>query len=117
MMAEIKGLDKLLAKLEALGADSNKVLETGIKQSAKKVQGDAKLLCPSNNGLLRNSIKASTETAENKILGKVSTNNEYAAYIEFGTGPVGDHSPKDLPPDIASQIHYKADRWFIPADK
>lgn len=116
-MSEIKGLDKLLVKLEALGLDSNKALETGIKQAAKKVQGDAKLICPSNNGQLRNSIKASTETADNKIVGKVSTNNEYAAYVEFGTGPVGEHSPKDLPPDIASKIHYKADRWFIPADK
>lgn len=116
-MSEIIGLDKLLAKLEALGGDTNKALEIGIKQAVKKVQGDAKLLCPSNNGALRNSIQASTEIIDTRIIGKVSTNNEYAAYVEFGTGPIGEQSPKDLPPGIASQIHYKADKWFIPVDK
>lgn len=116
-MAEIKGLESLLAKLDALGGNVEEALETAILQATKKVQGDAKFLCPSDKGQLRNSIQATVENAEGKISGKVSTNNEHAAYVEFGTGPVGERSPKDLPPEVASQIHYKADKWYIPADK
>lgn len=110
-MATINGLDKLLKKLDALGGNSKKALKTGILQASKKVQGDAKELCISDNGQLRNSIDASVEEKGGDVVGKVSTNVEYAPYVEFGTGPVGRASPKDIPPGV--DIQYRVDGWWI----
>jgi hypothetical protein len=69
MAVQIQGLDKLLAKLEALGVDSTAVLEKSIAQAAKKVQGDAKLMCPvgESGGRLRNSIQASIERTGDNV--------------------------------------------------
>jgi HK97 gp10 family phage protein len=112
-MATIKGVGSLVKKLNALGGDSKQALSVGISQAVKKIQGDAKELCPGDTGQLRNSIYTSTEEQAEAVIGRVYTNNEHAAYVEFGTGPVGRMSPKDLPPEIASRIQYRADGWWI----
>ena len=88
-MSSIKGLDSLLRKLDTLGGNSTEVLERGITKAAKRVQRDAKLLCPVDSGDLRNSIRAETEVQDGVVIGKVSTNKEYAPYVEFGTGQRG----------------------------
>lgn len=87
----IKGIDKLLKKLDTLNVDSKQVLKESIEKNMKVVQGEAKLLCPVEQGTLRNSIGVSVRESSNKIEGKVATNMEYAPYVEFGTGKkVGD---------------------------
>ncbi|WIF95017.1 HK97-gp10 family putative phage morphogenesis protein [Caminicella sporogenes] len=85
----IQGLDRLLRKLNALGGNSKKALKRGISKAARLVQGDAKDLCQVDTGRLRNSIKSSVKEERGKIIGKVGTNVEYAAYVEFGTGQRG----------------------------
>lgn len=112
-MAKIQGLDSLLRKLDKLGGSSHDALKKGITRATGLVRGDAKELCPVNEGRLRNSIGASIQEKDGAIVGKVSTNIEYAPYVEFGTGPVGRASPKDLPPELAGKIQYKADGWWI----
>ena len=112
-MAAIKGLDSLLRKLDKLGGNSHKALKTGVTKATKLVQGDAKDLCAVDEGDLKISIKANVEQTEEKTVGKVSTNKEHAPYIEFGTGPAGRASPKDLPPELAGKIQYRADGWWI----
>ncbi|MCM1564922.1 MAG: HK97 gp10 family phage protein [Dehalobacter sp.] len=112
-MASIQGMDKLLKKLDSLGGNSTKALERGILKGTKLVQGDAKDLCAIGDGDLRNSIHTGIETKSESVVGKVSTNKEHAPYVEFGTGPVGMASPKDLPPSIASKIQYRNDGWWI----
>ena len=47
-------------------------------------EGYAKMLCPVDTGNLRNSI--SHAVAENENACYVGTNNEYAPYVELGTG-------------------------------
>lgn len=109
-MSTVKGLDSLLRKLDALGGNSQKALRTGIFQATKKVQGDAKDLAPVaevDGGTLRNSIQASVEEKGGKIVGKVSTNVEYAAYVEFGTGQRGESSPS--PPKYDGELNYRQD--------
>lgn len=113
-MPGMKGLDRLLRKLDELGGNSPDALKTAMLQAAKKVQGDAKDLAPVgqiDGGTLRDSIQASVEEKSGKIIGKVSTNVYYAPYVEFGTGPVGEVSNKDLPKNV--QPSYKQDGWWI----
>jgi HK97 gp10 family phage protein len=114
MAGSIRGLDNLYRKLGKLGGSAEKALQAGLLQAAKEVQGRAKLLAPVNDGYLRNSISADVEVKEGIVIGRVFTNLEYAPYVEFGTGPVGDASDKgDVPAEIVNQLAYKQDGWWI----
>ena len=90
MNLEIEGLSVLLAKLDSLGGNVENALQNGIDKAARRVKRDAELLCPVDTGRLRNSIQHKTVKADGKIEGTVSTNVEYAPYIEFGTGQRGE---------------------------
>lgn len=104
----IKGLNSLIRKLDALGGNSQKALKTGIRKGTMLVQGDAKELAPiGDSGLLRNSIQTKVEEKNGNITGKVSTNVEYAAYVEFGTGQRGEASPS--PPKSPENLSYRQD--------
>ncbi|MCY9513313.1 HK97-gp10 family putative phage morphogenesis protein [Paenibacillus apiarius] len=111
----IKNLDRLLQKLDSLGGNSQKALKTGIHQATKLVQGDAKMLAPvrPGGGRLRDSIQGEVEEREGKVVGKVSTNVEYAAYVEFGTGQRGEASPS--PPKSSEDLSYRQDWAGMPA--
>lgn len=77
----IENLDKLISKLEKLN-DVNQAME----QACILVENEAKIKCPVDNGLLRNSITHYIEDNPNELVGVVGTNIEYAPYVEFGTG-------------------------------
>lgn len=77
----IENLDKLISKLEKLN-DVNQAME----QACILVENEAKIKCPVDNGLLRNSITHYIEDNPNELIGVVGTNIEYAPYVEFGTG-------------------------------
>lgn len=114
MARSIQGMDNLVKKLNRLGGNVEKALKTGIFQSAKHVQGKAKLLAPVNDGYLRNSIQADIEQEGDLIIGRVYTNLEYAPYVEFGTGPVGMSSDKgDIPFKVLNKLAYKQNGWWI----
>lgn len=105
----VRGVDNLLRKLNQLGGNTQKALETGILQAAKKVQADAKRLAPvSENGVrLRDSIQASVEKVQGQPVGTISTNLYYAPYVEFGTGQRGEESP--APPKWDGDLSYRQD--------
>lgn len=77
----IENLDKLISKLEKLD-DVNQAME----QACILVENEAKIKCPVDNGVLRNSITHYIEDNPNELIGVVGTNVEYAPYVEFGTG-------------------------------
>lgn len=77
----IENLDKLISKLEKL-EDVNQAME----QACILVENEAKIKCPVDNGLLRNSITHYIEDNPDELIGVVGTNVEYAPYVEFGTG-------------------------------
>lgn len=104
----IQGLDSLLKKLDMLGGNSKEALKKGIKKASKQVQGDAKDLCPvGDTGNLRNSIQSSVEEEKDIVIGKISTNKEYAAYVEFGTGQRGKSA--DIPAKEVIDLSYRED--------
>lgn len=77
----IENLDKLISKLEKLD-DVNQAME----QACILVENEAKIKCPVDIGVLRNSITHYIEDNPNELVGVVGTNVEYAPYVEFGTG-------------------------------
>ena len=77
----IENLDKLISKLEKLD-NVNQAME----QACILVENEAKIKCPVDNGLLRNSITHYIEDNPIELIGVVGTNVEYAPYVEFGTG-------------------------------
>lgn len=106
----IKAMNSLMRKIDLLGGNSHKALKTGIQQGVKLVQGDAKELVPvaiTDGGNLKGSIQGVIEERGGKIIGKVSTNVEYAAYVEMGTGQRGASSPS--PPKSDADVSYRQD--------
>lgn len=103
----IEGLTSLLAKLDSLGGNIEKALTDGIDKSARRVKRAAKLLTPVDTGRLRNSIQHKTTRESGKIEGRVSTNVEYAAYIEFGTGQRGSDAQMFRPVGISYRHDWK----------
>lgn len=82
-MSSVKGLDELLATLSGLGGDVKESAKKGLEKGAKKIQKNAKLLSPVDEGHLRNSIKTKSETTQDGTNAQVYTNMEYAPYVEF----------------------------------
>lgn len=106
----INGVSNLLKKLDALDVGSKKVLRQSIGRNIKMVQGEAKLLCPVDSGGLRNSITTNVKETDKGITATVSTNMEYAPYVEFGTGKKGENSGGDKYP---GPLSYKQDKWRV----
>lgn len=66
----IENLDKLISKLEKLD-DVNQAME----QACILVENEAKIKCPVDNGLLRNSITHYIEDNPDELVGVVGTNS------------------------------------------
>ncbi|WFA10334.1 HK97-gp10 family putative phage morphogenesis protein [Tissierella sp. Yu-01] len=103
----LEGFDILIKKLDRIGKDSPKAVAKAVKEATKKVQGDAKDLAPVDKGQLRNSIQGTVQEKDGEIVGIVSTNLEYAPYVEFGTGQRGEGSPS--PPKYGGDLSYRED--------
>ena len=88
-----------------LGGNIKQSCLKGGRRGMKKVQKNAKMLCPVDTGELRNSIKESGEIIGDDINCQVYTNCDHAAYTEFGTGERGRESNIERPLEVS----YKAD--------
>ena len=87
--------------LAAMEAAAIRALET----CGLAAEGYAKKLCPVDTGSLRNSITHQVEKEEPAVY--IGTNNEYAAFVELGTGiyyPGGRPTPW-LYPDAKGNWH------------
>lgn len=81
-----------------LGGNVKESARKGLERGAKKIQKNAKLLCPTGKtGNLKNSIKTESQTTQDGAEAQVYTNLEYAPYVEFGTGERGRESDIDRP--------------------
>lgn len=112
MSTTIRGLGHLLKQLNDIGGNSKKILKETIEDCTVFVRDDARERCPSQTGDLRNSIDYEVEVKENEIIGTVSTNMDYATYVEFGTGKIGQMSNKNT--DI--NLSYRQDGWTYWSD-
>lgn len=113
MAGGVKGLDSLLKKVGELGtAVAGDTMVKAVHASCRLVQGEAKLLCPVDSGALRGSIRVSVEEQGDMVEGCIFTNMEYAPYVEFGTGPVGEANHTGVSPQV--DLSYSQTGWKTP---
>lgn len=98
-------------KLTNMQKNINKELEAKVRIRSEILAGDARAACPVDEGNLQNSIEGFVETEKDAITGGVVTVNEYAAYVEFGTGPVGTQTGGH-PLDSELGIVRKTEPWL-----
>ena len=79
----IKGLNSTIAELKAFGEKAEKLINAETQAIAFQIEADAKKLAPKNFGKLAQSI---SHAKVNPALYKVTVNELYGAYMEFGTG-------------------------------
>ncbi len=68
-------------------------VKAAVEASTKLIETSAKALCPVDTGRLRDSITSTVEETGKTVVGTVSPNTDYAAFVEFGTGIAGASSP------------------------
>lgn len=117
---EIRGMDRLRRKVNALPKVLNNALQGATEEITDLVRAAAELRISSSvkagSGELLGSIKTEVVIdSGGKMVGRIWSDKEQAFYREFGTGPNGEKSPKDLPDGI--HLVYTQTRWFIPAEK
>lgn len=110
----IIGYKKLEEKLKHMSALD---LKPGVGKAISVVQAAAKANCGGfkiPTGELRQSIYTDIELEGDTCRGACYTNKEYAAYVEFGTGPNGQESHKGISPDV--DVAYSQTGWMIPGN-
>lgn len=110
-------IENLGAYASAIEQSTNRLLnqlERQMLQDAEDMAGRQRSKCPEDTGLLRESIAAFCERNGDSVTAGSHTNMQYAAYVEFGTGPVGDE--KGTPLDSELGIVRKHEPWtaYIP---
>ena len=61
-------------------------MEKKVSQACLVVEGEARQLCPVDQGHLRASITSETEITASEIIGRIGSNLEYAPYVHNGDG-------------------------------
>ena len=84
----VEGLQQLRRKLETIKSlERDPRVNQALGRGATHIQSAVKLLTPVDTGNLRNKIIAQQEKFMQWV---VETNVEYAIFVEFGTGKLGD---------------------------
>ena len=84
------GIDDFLRRLKALkNIDKNPQIDKALGRGGARIQGAVKMLTPVDTSNLVNKIVLN----HNKMMEyAIQTNVEYAVYVEYGTGKLGDPS-------------------------
>ncbi len=83
MAGAIRGISSVISELRKFGKDAEKMIDAETEAISFQIEGDAKRLAPKNFGKLAQSISHSKPKPLNR---KVTVNEFYGAYMEFGTG-------------------------------
>jgi hypothetical protein len=82
-MASVKGVNETIKEIRKFGANVEKMIAFETEGAARRIEKDAKKLVPKNFGKLAQSIST---LKVNPLKYKVTVNELYGAYMEFGTG-------------------------------
>ncbi len=116
----VNNVNSLMKKFNQLGT-IDPIVQKAVKKQAEVVRAVAVRLCPMysgdeipgvSRGELKGSIYTKVEADAGKVVGSVYTNKQYAAYVEFGTGPVGEANHAGISPKVA--VSYRQDGWVFP---
>ena len=112
----LENADKLISKLKTMEESMHTdIILTAVKKSDLMIQESARTLVPFRHGGLSRSIliKETVDKTQGKVTGTVYTNLDYAQYVEFGTGPVGQENHDGISPHVTPRYSQKG--WMIPA--
>src|SRR5262245_59315572 len=73
-----------------------------VEDTARRVANEAKRRAPVDEGRLRASIQTVVQVEGNRVIGRVGSDLEYAAYVHFGTGLYGPKGHKIFP--VSKQV-------------
>lgn len=110
LKAKIKALPQIIQ--EATWQATLEIVEEITSRAVSNVQSSVRYGSGEGAGSIKQEVVIDSQ---GKIVGRVWSDKQEMLFREFGTGPVGEESPKDLPPGITPV--YSQERWFIPADK
>ena len=102
------GVDELLHKLEDISRITPELYQL-MEQCGTFIRDGARLRVPVDIGDLRKSIQHTTRETEVGIETVVHTNSDHAAFVEFGTGPVGAANHGGISPQ--AQPVYAHEKW------
>lgn len=116
---EIHGLDKLKTKLnklpDVLAKATMNGQEDAIEQAEAYAVDELQSSIKYSQGELARSFKHEVRQDGDDLVARWWNSSMVAIFREFGTGRVGENSPKKLPPNIA--ITYRQTPWYIPAEE
>ena len=87
----VEGLGEVLKHLNRV-AHLNDEVKSAVTQATGITEATAKDLCPVDTGNLCSTIRMDVRAEREEIIGRVFTACEYAMYVEFGTGIIGELS-------------------------
>lgn len=109
-MAKIKGLDKAVKQLNSFPSELDKLVKSTILKYAKLILNDAMSKLPAGASSIRSSYHI--EVLDNGYTVKIYTDDELAAYIEFGTGDFASTYLSSQPKEVSEQ----AIKFFVSGD-
>ena len=95
MSIQYKEFEKLYQEMQKETKDLNKFNERFLTEIGQRLLAKVKKRTPVDTGMLRESIHMRIDESANEISGVVYTNNEYALYVEYGTGQVANGTYPD----------------------
>jgi HK97 gp10 family phage protein len=93
MAIEIKGLDRLMSKLNAMGGNVLDALGKAVEHTTQVAISDAEVNAPVDTGMLEQSIVHGSDVVRgsDSVTGIVGTSAYYAIYQEMGTVKMAAH--------------------------
>lgn len=107
---EFIGLNKAMAALDSFEAGLPDAAEAVMKSVGLSFVRAARMLAPVDSGELQNSIHSRVDRDGDIITGYGYTNSDHAAFVEFGTGPVGAAAGGNGSPVT---VQYNLGPWLI----
>lgn len=104
----MEGVDELLRRLGSISNIAPELYRL-MDQCGTFIRDDARLRVPVDTDDLRKSIQHTTRELDGGIETVVHTNSDHAAFVEFGTGPVGAANHQGISPQ--AQPVYAREKW------
>lgn len=92
MEVKVSGLEEFLKCIVMTAKEVDKDIEKEMKRINEQIADDSRDLCPVRDGLLRESIQTRYIRNGDTLTAETFTDCEYGAYVEFGTGIVGQNA-------------------------
>lgn len=119
---EIKNLDRLFRKLNAMGGNAMDAVENAVKKTVLAAEETVKANVPSSkysqadsagSGSLRGSIAHDVKRTGTAVEGRVYSNSGHSVFVEMGTGPVGAANHAGISPHIHPRYTLRS-AWTYP---